>query len=77
MRALTMALGLAVLIGANGAASAQHMGTKQEQSACSRDAQRFCRKDLGDDGAVQNCLLQTNRSSMTSSCRKVFEKHGM
>ena len=30
-----------------------HMGTSQEQKACSRDASRFCRKDLGNDGAVQ------------------------
>jgi hypothetical protein len=76
MRALTVAFGLAVLLGANGSALAQHMGTKQEQSACSRDAQRFCRKDLGDDNAVQQCL-QMKRASLSSSCKKVFESHGM
>jgi hypothetical protein len=76
MRTLTVAFGLAVLLGANGSAPAQHMGTKQEQSACSRDASRFCRKDLGDDNAVQQCL-QGKRASLSSSCRKVFESHGM
>ncbi|WP_375790072.1 hypothetical protein ACE10Z_01800 [Bradyrhizobium sp. Pha-3] len=60
----------------SGAVLAQHSGTKEEQSACSRDAQRFCRKDLGNDGAVQSCL-QMKRASLSRSCRKVFESHGM
>jgi hypothetical protein len=57
-------------------AFAQHQGTPQEQNACTRDASRFCRKDLGNDGAVQGCLQQ-HRSRLSSSCRKVFESHGM
>ena len=57
-------------------AYAQHAGTPQEQNACSRDASRFCRKDLGNDGAVQSCLQQ-NRSRLSKSCQKVFESHGM
>jgi hypothetical protein len=76
MRTLTIFFGLAALIGASGAAQAQHMGTKQEQTACSRDAQRFCRKELGDDNAVQQCL-QMKRASLSRSCKRVFESHGM
>ena len=76
MRTMTIVFGLAVLLGANGVAQAQHMGTKQEQAACSRDAQRFCRKDLGDDNAVQQCL-QMKRASLSSACKRVFESHGM
>ncbi len=57
-------------------ALAQHSGTPQEQNACTRDAQRFCRKDLGNDGAVQACLQQ-NRARLSASCKKVFESHGM
>lgn len=53
-----------------------HSGTPQEQQACSRDASRLCRKDLGNDFAVQGCL-QTNRAKLSRSCRKVFESHGM
>ena len=53
-----------------------HMGTPQEQKACSRDASRLCRKQLGNDMAVQQCLQQ-NRSRLGSACRKVFESHGM
>jgi len=53
-----------------------HMGTPQEQNACSRDASRLCRKDLGNDGAVQSCL-QANRAKLSKSCSKVFQSHGM
>jgi hypothetical protein len=53
-----------------------HMGTPQEQNACSRDASRFCRKDLGNDGAVQSCL-QAHRARLSRACSKVFESHGM
>jgi hypothetical protein len=53
-----------------------HAGTPQEQKACSRDASRLCRKDLGNDSAVQACL-QANRAKLSKSCSKVFESHGM
>ena len=76
MRTLTIVVAMAALLGADGIALAQHMGSKQEQSACSRDASRFCRKDLGDDNAVQQCL-QAKRASLSSSCKKVFASHGM
>jgi hypothetical protein len=59
-------------------ASAQggHLGTPQEQKACSRDASHFCRKQLGDDLSVQQCLQQ-NRTKLSRACKKVFESHGM
>lgn len=53
-----------------------HAGTPQEQQACTRDAQRFCRKVMGDDNAVQQCLQQ-NRRKLSSGCLKVFQTHGM
>jgi len=59
-----------------GFAQSGHGGTPQEQQACSRDASRLCRKDLGNDGAVQGCL-QANRAKLSRSCSKVFESHGM
>jgi hypothetical protein len=73
---LVVALGLLASVAVNGVALAQHAGTQQEQAACSRDASRFCRKDLGDDGAVQQCL-QNKRASLSRPCKKVFESHGM
>jgi hypothetical protein len=75
MRKLILAV-IAFLIGASSSLAQGHMGTAQEQQACARDAQRFCRKQLGNDGAVQQCL-QLNRTKLSKSCQKVFQSHGM
>jgi hypothetical protein len=71
---MRLALALTLLVTSVPLALAQ--GTPQERQACTRDAQRLCRKDLGNDGAVQGCL-QMNRARLSGSCRKVFESHGM
>jgi hypothetical protein len=75
---LKIALVLAFLCADLSLALAQggHSGTSQDQKACSRDASRFCRKQLGDDRAVQQCLQQ-NRAKLSSACQKVFQSHGM
>ena len=75
MRQLILAA-IALLLGASSSLAQGHMGTSQEQQACARDAQRFCRKDLGNDSAVQQCL-QLNRAKLSNSCQKVFQSHGM
>jgi len=56
-----MLTAIALLIGASSSLAQGHMGTPQEQQACTRDAQRFCRKQLGDDSAVQQCLQQNRQ----------------
>jgi len=71
---IRLALAVAIVIASIPAAVAQ--GTPQERQACTRDAQRFCRKDLGNDDAVQNCL-QTNRARLSRACSRVFASHGM
>ena len=77
MRKLLLAITLSSLaLSTSALAQGMSRGSPEEQRACSRDAQRFCRKDLGNDGAVQNCL-QMKRASLSSSCKKVFESHGM
>jgi hypothetical protein len=68
------ALVLAIVVASVPLAMAQ--GSPQERQACTRDAQHFCRKDLGNDGAVQGCL-QMNRARLSKACRQVFESHGM
>jgi len=75
MRQLMLAA-IALLIGASPSLAQGHMGTPQEQQACTRDAQRFCRKQLGDDSAVQQCLQQ-NRTRLSRTCQNVFQSHGM
>jgi hypothetical protein len=67
---------LAFAIVAGSVSFAMAQGTPRERQACTRDAQHFCRKDLGNDGAVQNCL-QTNRARLSKACSRAFESHGM
>ena len=69
-------LALLLVFGPISTASAQHSGTPQEQRACSRDASRLCRQELGNDWAVQQCLQQ-NRARLSRSCSGVFASHGM
>jgi hypothetical protein len=48
----------------------------QYQSACSRDAQRFCRTYLNDgDMAVLACLKQ-NRARLSKGCVAELVSHG-
>jgi Cysteine rich repeat len=73
----SVVLVLVILLSETSLSFAQgHMGTPQEQQACRRDAQRFCRKQLADDTAVQQCLQQ-NRTKLSKGCQKVFASHGM
>jgi hypothetical protein len=58
------------------AAFAQSMGTPQEQAACSRDAQRFCRSVISQgDMAVLACFQQ-NRPRISRACDAVLRSHG-
>ena len=76
MRATVLALAGVLIATSFAFAQGEHQGTPQEQQACTRDAQRFCRKLLGDDNAVQQCLQQ-HRARLSASCRKVFQSRGM
>ncbi len=69
-------LALLLVLGPISSAFAQHAGTPQEQRACSRDASRFCRSELGNDMAVQQCLQQ-HRAKLSRTCSGVFASHGM
>ena len=53
-----------------------HSGTDQEEKACTRDVQRFCRKlvDQG-DFTILACLKE-NRPKLSAACRDVLVSHG-
>jgi len=76
MRTVVLALAGTLIATSCAFAQGRHEGTPQEQQACTRDAQRFCRKLLGDDNAVQECLQQ-HQAKLSAGCRKVFQSHGM
>jgi hypothetical protein len=70
-----MLLSLSVSTGAF-AQQQQRSGTPEEQKACSRDVQRFCRRviDQG-DFTILTCL-QENRPKLTRACDQVLKTHG-
>jgi hypothetical protein len=75
MRKLLLAITLSSL-SLSTAAFAQSMGTPQEQAACSRDAQRFCRSVISQgDMAVLACFQQ-NRPKISRACDAVLRSHG-
>lgn len=66
-----------LVLGCCDAGAQTRQGTPQEHDACSRDASRFCRKQMAEgDSAVQQCLQQ-HRDRLGRACRKVFQEHGM
>lgn len=72
--ALTLLLGLFT---ADALAQYQgRSGTKQEQDACSRDVNRYCRKVIDQGDMVILDCLQKNRKRLTKACNKVLTDHG-
>jgi hypothetical protein len=72
--ALTL-LSLSVSTGAI-AQQSQRSGTPEEQKACSRDVQRFCRSLMDESDLVILACLQENRPKLTPACDQVLKTHG-
>jgi hypothetical protein len=53
-----------------------HSGTDQEQQACTRDAQRFCRKLMDQGDFTILACLKENRQKLSVACRDVLVSHG-
>jgi hypothetical protein len=53
-----------------------HSGTDQEQVACGRDVQRFCRKLMDQGDFTILACLKENRSKLSPACRYVLVSHG-
>ena len=50
-------------------------GTAEEQAACSRDVQRFCRKVIDQGDFTILACLQQNRPKLTVACAQVLKDH--
>ncbi|WP_298252416.1 hypothetical protein [Bradyrhizobium sp.] len=76
MRKSFFVAGLLSLVASGAAFADQHSGTPEEQKACARDVQKFCRSMMDQpDLIVLNCLQQ-NRPKLTKTCDKVLTDHG-
>jgi hypothetical protein len=53
-----------------------HSGSEQEQLACTRDVQRFCRKLMDQGDLIILACLKENRQKLSSACNDVLVSHG-
>ena len=51
-------------------------GTPEEQKACARDVQRFCRPVIDQGDFTILACLQQNRPKITPACDQVLKSHG-
>ena len=54
----------------------QRSGTPEEQKACSRDVQRFCRPVIDQGDFTILACLQQNRPKISAACDQVLKSHG-
>ena len=48
----------------------------QQQNACARDAQRFCRAHLNEGDMVVLACLKQNRAKISKGCQQKLASHG-
>ena len=53
-----------------------HSGTDQDEKACSRDVQRFCRKLIDQGDLTILACLKENRPKLSPVCHSVLVSHG-
>jgi hypothetical protein len=71
-----LALILLSLSISTGAIAQQRSGTPEEQAACSRDVQRYCRPVIDQGDFTILACLQQNRPKLTAACNQVLKNHG-
>jgi hypothetical protein len=79
MRKFSLALillSLSVSTGAIADPQPQRSGTPEEQAACTRDVQRFCRPVIDQGDFTILACLQQNRPKLAKSCELVLKTHG-
>ena len=77
MRKFLFALTLLSISASTGAiAQQQRSGTPEEQRACARDVQRFCRPVIDQGDFTILACLQQNRPKLTAACDQVLKNHG-
>jgi hypothetical protein len=57
-------------------AQQQRSGTPEEQAACSRDVQRYCRPVIDQGDFTILACLQQNRAKISKACDQVLKTHG-
>ena len=76
MRKFFLAVTLMSAALSTAAIAQQRSGTPEEQKACSRDVQRFCRPVIDQGDFTILACLQQNRPKISSACDQVLKSHG-
>ena len=63
-------------VSSNAFAQPERSGTPEEQKACARDVQRFCRPVIDQGDFTILACLQQNRPKITPACDQVLKSHG-
>jgi hypothetical protein len=56
--------------------SQERAGTPEEQKACARDVQKYCRSVMNENDLTVLACLQHNRPKLTNACNQVLVNHG-
>ena len=75
MRKLFLALFLLSSAVSSDAFAQQRSGTPDEQKACARDVQRFCRPVIDQGDFTILACLQQNRPKISQACDQVLKNH--
>ena len=76
MHRFFLALILLSLSVSTGAVAEERSGTPDEQKACARDVQRYCRPVIDQGDFTILACLQQNRPKLTMACDQVLKNHG-
>jgi Cysteine rich repeat len=69
-------LALTLLSLSTAAAAQGQRGTPEEQRACTRDVQRFCRHVIDQGDLTILACLKENRAKISEGCGRVLKNHG-
>ncbi|MDB5640309.1 MAG: hypothetical protein JWP51_5217 [Bradyrhizobium sp.] len=67
---------LSLPVSTNAIADQPRSGTPEEQAACSRDVQRYCRPVIDQGDLTVLACLQQNRPKISKACDLVLKTHG-
>ena len=76
MRKIFLILSVLSVSASTGALAQQRGGTDQEQKACTRDVQKFCRTLMDQGDLVILSCLKENRAKLSKPCADVLISHG-
>jgi hypothetical protein len=77
MRNFLLALTLLSLSASSGAfAQQQRSGTPEEQKACTRDVQKFCRPVIDQGDFTILACLKEHRTKISAACDQVLKNNG-